>query len=156
MERSTSRHGHPQASARFLYQLALFWFLDLVYGNGWTQYIPWNPTRNLVLVLEILLVAIPFLAYSRKLGNRRISDGLRSFKPSRGTNLLVLIILAGDIEMNPSPKQCKKNIVRRQTRLSRVGIRECFSATCANLSEKELLELGSENGSWYCKDCKAE
>ena len=30
-----------------------------------------------------------FLAYSRKLGNRRSSEGLRSFKPSRGTNLLV-------------------------------------------------------------------
>ena len=52
------------------------------------------------------------LAYSRKLGNRRSSEGLCSFKPSRGTNLLVLIILAGDIEMNPGPRsqcrQCKK------------------------------------------------
>ena len=64
-----------------------------------------------------------FLAYSRKLGNRRSSEGLRSFKPSRGTHLLVLIILAGDIEMNPGPRfQCRqcKNIVRRQTRLSSV------------------------------------
>ena len=32
-----------------------------------------------------------FLAYSRKLGTRRSSEGLRSFKPSRGTNLLVPI-----------------------------------------------------------------
>ena len=29
--------------------------------------------------------------------------------------------------------------------------------SCANLSEKELLELiGSDNGSWYCNVCKAE
>ena len=49
------------------------------------------------------------LAYSKKLGNRRSSEGLRSFKPSRGTNLLVLIILAGDIEMNPGPRsQCRQ------------------------------------------------
>ena len=37
--------------------------------------------------------------------------------------MLVLIILAGDIEMNPGPRpQCRqcKNIVRRQTRLPSV------------------------------------
>ena len=53
-----------------------------------------------------------FLAYSRKLGNRRSSEGLQSFKPSKGTNLLTLIILAGDIEMIPGPRflcrLCKK------------------------------------------------
>ena len=27
---------------------------------------------------------------------------------------------------------------------------------CANLSEKELLELGSDNKSWYCKESKVE
>ena len=37
------------------------------------------------------------LASIRKLGNRRSSEGLRSFKPSKGTNLFILIILAGDI-----------------------------------------------------------
>ena len=47
------------------------------------------------------------LASIRKLGNRRSSEGLRSFKPSKGTNLFILIILAGDIEMNPGPRfQC--------------------------------------------------
>ena len=47
------------------------------------------------------------LASIRKLGNRRRSEGLRSFKPSKGTHLFILIILAGDIEMNPGPRfQC--------------------------------------------------
>ena len=41
------------------------------------------------------------LASIRKLGNRRRSEGLRSFKPSKETNLFILIILAGDFEMNP-------------------------------------------------------
>ena len=44
------------------------------------------------------------LASIRKLGNRRSSEGLRSFKPSKGTNLFILIILAGDIEINPGPR----------------------------------------------------
>ena len=43
------------------------------------------------------------LACTSKIGNRRGSKGLRSFNPSKGTNLLILIILAGDIEMNPGP-----------------------------------------------------
>ena len=44
------------------------------------------------------------LACTRKLGKCRSSEGLRSFNPSKGTNLLFLIILAGDIEMNPGPR----------------------------------------------------
>ena len=46
-------------------------------------------------------------ASTLKLGNRRSSEGLRSCKPSKGTHLFILIILAGDIEMNPDPRfQC--------------------------------------------------
>ena len=44
------------------------------------------------------------LAYTRTLGNRRSSERLRSFNPSNGTNLITLLILAGDIEMNPGPR----------------------------------------------------
>ena len=47
-----------------------------------------------------------------KLGNRRSSEGLQNFKPSKGTNLLTLTILAGDIEISPGPRflcrLCKK------------------------------------------------
>ena len=43
------------------------------------------------------------VASIRKLGNRRSSEGLRSFKPSKGTYLFILIILAGNIGMNPGP-----------------------------------------------------
>ena len=39
------------------------------------------------------------LASIRKPGNRRSSE-----EPSKGTNLFILIILAGDIEMNPGPR----------------------------------------------------
>ena len=48
------------------------------------------------------------LAYTRKLGNCRSFEGLRSFRPSNGTNFITLLILAGDIEMNPGPRfQCR-------------------------------------------------
>ena len=97
------------------------------------------------------------LAYSRKLENRRSSEGLRSFKPSRGTHLLVLIILAGDIEMNPCPRyqcrQCKKYCKATDKVIKCQECSKCFHVSCTNLSEKEL---GSEKETWYCKDCKAE
>ena len=48
----------------------------------------------------------------RKLGNCRSSERLRRFNSSKGTNLAILIILAGDIETNPGPRSwcslCKK------------------------------------------------
>ena len=48
------------------------------------------------------------LAHTRKLGNRLSSEGLRSVKPSNGTNLITLLNLAVDIEMNPGPRfQCR-------------------------------------------------
>ena len=55
-------------------------------------------TRNVGLVTDI-----PTAEY---LGAWQVL-GKRSFKPSKGTNLFILIILAGDIEMNPGPRfQC--------------------------------------------------
>ena len=87
------------------------------------------------------------LAYTRKLGNRRSSEGLRSFKPSNGTNLITLLILAGDIEMNPGPRfqfvECE-------------DCEKCFHASSAKLGDNELLKLKSGNGSWYCTNCKAD
>ena len=40
-----------------------------------------------------------------------------------------------------------------------VKCEECekrFHTSCINLDEKELLELESGNGSWYCTNCKAD
>ena len=101
-----------------------------------------------------------FLAYSRKLGNRRSSEGLQSFKPSKGTNLLTLIILAGDIEMNPGPRflcrLCKKYCKATDKFVTCNDCEKRFHATCANPSEKELSSLENENEPWYCSDCKAD
>ena len=48
------------------------------------------------------------IAGTRKLGKCRSAEGLHSLNPSKGTNLFILIIMAGDIEMNPGPRsQCR-------------------------------------------------
>ena len=71
--------------------------------------------------------------------------------------LLVLIIMAGDIEMNPGPRsqcrKCKKYCKATDKVVKCQECSKCFHVSCANLSEKEL---GSEKETWYCKDCKAE
>ena len=161
VEQSTSRHGYLQASARLLYRLALFLVLGFIVWKWVHLEHSLDSNQECGIGFGNSLGSLShFLAYSRKLGNRRSSEGLRSFKPSRGTNLLVLIILAGDIEMNPGPRsqcrQCKKYCKATEKVVKCEECRKCFHVSCANLSEKELLELGSENETWYCKDCKAE
>ena len=109
------------------------------------------------------------LASIRKLGNRRSSGGLRSFKPSKGTNLFILIILAVDIEMNPGARfQCGlcKKYCKASDRL--LECEECektlprfmrkirFHASCSNLGDNELLRIESRDGVWYCTNCKAD
>ena len=87
------------------------------------------------------------LASIRKLGNHRSSEGLRSCKPSKGTNLFILIILAGDVERNPGPRfQCClcKKYCKALDRL--IEYEECekhFHASCSNLGEDELLRIES-------------
>ena len=63
-------------------------------------------TRNVGLVTKIPTTEYldQCLTSIRKLGNRRSSEGLRSFKPSKGNNLFIFIILTRDIEMNPGPR----------------------------------------------------
>ena len=100
------------------------------------------------------------LAFTRKIGNRRGSEGLRSFNPSQGTNLLILIILAGDIEMNPGPRfqcrTCKKYCKAAEKAVKCEDCEKRFHASCVNLGPVELQKIESDNDSWYCSNCKAE
>ena len=100
------------------------------------------------------------LALTKKIGNRRGSEGLRSFNPSKGTNLLILIILAGDIEMNPGPRfqcrTCKKYCKAAKKAVKCEDCEKRFHASCVNLGPVELQKIESGNDSWYCSNCKAE
>ena len=83
------------------------------------------------------------LALTRKIGNRRGSEGLRSFNPSKGTNLLILIILAGDIEMNPGPRfqcrTCKKYCKAAEKAVKCEDCEKRFHASCVNLGPVEFV-----------------
>ena len=100
------------------------------------------------------------LALTRKIGNRRGSEGLRSFNPSKGTNLLILIILAGDIEMNPGPRfqccTCKKYCKAAEKAVKCEDCEKRFHASCVNLGPVELQKIESGNDFWYCSNCKAK
>ena len=100
------------------------------------------------------------LAFTRKIGNRRGSEGLRSFNPSQGTNLMILIILAGDIEMDPGPRfqcrTCKKYCKAAEKAVKCEDCEKRFHASCVNLGPVELQKIESDNDSWYCSNCKAE
>ena len=105
----TPVRGFHQLTCPLLYRLALM----LVFGLC-----AWKLTSSVTTLDPYQSCSIGFdgsasgiaqsLACTRKLGKCRSSEGLRSFNPSKGTNLLILIILAGDIEMNPGPRsQCR-------------------------------------------------
>ena len=103
-ELSTCRHGRPQVSCRQLYKSVLLLVFGLIlwkWMNG-VDSLGSNQECRIGYRHSHSRVSQCF-ASIRKLGNRRNSEGLRSFKPSKGTNLFILIILAGDIEITQVP-----------------------------------------------------
>ena len=140
-ELSTCRHGRPQVSCRLLYKsvfilvfgLIIWKWMNGVDSLGSNQECRTGYKHSHSRVSQCL-------ASIRKLGNRRSSEGLRSFKPPKETNLFILIILAGDIEMNPGPRfQCGlcKKYCKASDRL--LDCEECekrFHASCSNLGDK--------------------
>ena len=109
-----------QLTCPLLYRLAMM----LVFGlcvRKWTSSVTTlDPNQNCSIGFDGSASGIAqSLACTRKLGKCRSSEGFRNFNPSKGTNLLFLIILAGDIEMNPGPrslcrqkycKACEKSV----------------------------------------------
>ena len=118
-------------------------------------------TRNVGLVTNI--TTAEYLSAWQVLGNLEVakrSEGIRSFKPSKGTNLFILIVLAGDIEMNPGPRfQCAicKQYCKASDRL--LECEKCekrFHASCSNLGDNLFLRIASGDAAWYCTNCKAD
>ena len=156
-ELTTCRQDRPQVSCRLLYKSVLLLVFGLILWK-WVEWILWVQTKNVGLVTDI--PTAEYLSAWQVLGNRRSSEGLRSFKPSKGTNLFILIILAGDIEMNPGPRfqcgLCKKYCKASDRLLECEECKKRFHASCLNLSDNELLRIESGDGAWYCTNCKAD
>ena len=98
-----------QLTCPLLYRLALMLVLGLCVWKWTSSVTTLDPNQSCSIGFDGSASGIAqSLACTRKLGKCRSSEGLRSFNPSKGTNLLILIILAGDIEMNPGPRsQCR-------------------------------------------------
>ena len=96
----------------------------------------------------------------RKLGNRRSSERLRRFNSSKGTNLAILIILAGDIETNPGPRSrcslCKKYCKVSDKVIECTDCEKRLHAKCSNLGADDLLKIETGNSDWYFTNCKAD
>ena len=92
-----------------LYRLALMLVFGLCVWKWTSSVATLDPNQSCSIGFDGSASGIAqSLACTRKLGKCRRSEGLRSFNPSKGTNLIILIILAGDIEMNPGPRsQCR-------------------------------------------------
>ena len=86
-----------------------------------------------------------YLAITKKLGNKRRSEGLRNIKSSNGTNLLVVLILAGDIETNPGPMHhcgfCKKYGKSSEKWVQCGDCEKCFYISCSKTDKNQSLEL---------------
>ena len=160
-ELSTCRHDRPQVTCRLLFKSVLLLGFGLILWK-WT-----NGVNSLGSNQECRIGykhshsrISQCLASIRKLGNRKSSVGLRSFKPSKGTNLFILIILARDIEMNSGPRfQCGlcQKYCKASDRLHEYEAGEKrFHASCSNLGDNELLRIESGDGAWYSTNCKAD
>ena len=102
----TPVRGFHQLTCPLLYRLALMLVFGLCVWK-WTSSV--DPNQSCSFGFDDSASGIaPSLACTRKLGKCRSSEGLRSFNLSKKKNFLILIILAGDIEMNPGPRsQCR-------------------------------------------------
>ena len=129
-----------------------FWCLDSFFGNGWIEWTILTQTRNVRSVTKIW--PTEYLSVWLILGNRRSSEGLRSFKPqieliwSLFSSWLGISKWTQVPGFNPAfaKKYCKASD-------KVVECEDCekrFHASCA-----KLLKLESGNGSWYCTNCKA-
>ena len=95
-----------------------------------------------------------------KLDNRRSSERLRCFNSSKGTNLAILIILAGDIETNPGLRSrcslCKKYCKVSDKVIECTDCQKRFDAKCFILRADDLLKIETGNSDRYCKNCKVD
>ena len=112
----TPVRGFHQLTCPLLYRLALMLVFGLCVWKWTSSVTTLDPNQSCSIGFDGSASGIAqSLACTRKLGKCRSSEGLRSFNSSKGTNLLILINLAGDIEMSPGPNVVSaKNIARHQ------------------------------------------
>ena len=87
-ELSTFRHGRPQVTCRLLYKSVLLLGFGLILWKWMNRVDSLGSNQECRIGYKHSHSRVSqCLASIRSLGNRRSSEGLRSFKPSKGTNI---------------------------------------------------------------------
>ena len=157
-ELSICRHGRPEVTCRLLYKsvlLLVFWTHSLEMDE-WVDSLGSNQECRIGYKNSHSRVS-QCLAIIRKLGNRRSSEGLRSFKPSKGTNLFFLSTWLGISKWNQVPcfnvAYAKSTVRHRIDSMNVRNAKKRFHASCSKLGDNELLRIESGDGAWYCTNC---
>ena len=156
VELSTCRHGRPQVTCRLLYKSVFLLVFGLILWKWMNGVDSLGSNQECRIGYKHSHNRVPqCLASIRKLGNRRSSEGLRSCKTSKETNLFILII-----KMNPGPRfqcgLCKKYCKASDRLLECEECKKSFHASCSNPGDNELVRIESGDGAWYCTNCKAD
>jgi hypothetical protein len=83
------------------------------------------------------------------------------YTPNHKTILLVLLILAADIEVNLGPQYqcnvCKKRVKRNDNAIQYDSCDLWVHARCENISKKDYDRLvKAEQSDWFCTNCSAQ
>ena len=152
-ELSTCRHGRPQVACRLLHKSALLLVFGLVLWKWMTGVDSTDSNQEYKIGYKNLTSGVArCLASTRKLGESRSSEGLRCFKSSNGTNFITLLLLAGDIEMNPQvPVLSLGNVRAASQRVCELQICEYASCKSASLRVESLRVTSFERKNYLRK-----
>lgn len=102
---------------------------------------------------------LSFCVNTHKSGLRRSSFLLKSYTPSKHTNWSVLLILAGDVEVNPGPifkcNVCSKKVKTLDKALQCDDCDRWVHTHCGKVNSAEYKRLGQSDEPWYCPNCVA-
>jgi hypothetical protein len=89
---------------------------------------------------------------------KRKTEQNLQYTSNHKTNLVLLLILAEDIEVNPGPKYqcgvCKKRVQRNDKAIQCDGCDLWVLARCENISKKDYDKLvKAEQSDWFCTNC---
>ena len=80
-------------------------------------------------------------------------------RPNRHIGWCIILLLSGDISLNPGPDRCESCSVPVYRTRRQVRCEDCdalYHATCANITSKDYNNMIKQNQTWLCQVCKPE
>lgn len=90
-------------------------------------------------------------------------DGLKIIlKPNRHIGLCMLLVMAGDVDLNPGPQQtfdqckaCNRSIHKNHRNLVCNDCNDLYHMSCAGIDSDEYRRIVDQKKNWFCQDCAA-